>query len=375
MTWIDGSGDSQVSAARNVTPRQEASRCATQHHTEPALPTALTPFPGPHSSNHSPTSYLTIHSSVVIYHLLALLQSVLAMQSVLTQLARPASAGNLRSRANNDSPALSASASLSPTQPISPLSPLTLPSTASTSTSSLSSLVYSPQPLSPLPSPSSPPAIQHVFPSLPPTLTLVYGNSSYRVHPHLLSHHSPLFHQLLATEPLLASYRIEPLEQCTPDHVLLLLQTLYSIDAAVPESCSSLAVPCGGSSQLEARMRAHMQQLLALAVQLRMRLVVDKCDALLSTMLASHIKKGACCLSLLLQSLLLCQLYGLTAMRAECVQAVAQWDGRWWQSSEWAEVSEELSADSVVELVREMRQVGGKEREEGAATLLRLKAL
>ena len=306
------------------------------------------------------------------------------MQSVLTQLVRPASAGNLRSRTDSDSPLLSTSASLSPTQPISPLSPLTLPSTASTSSSSsLSSLSYStsasscstPQPLSPLPSPSSPPAIQHVFPSLSPTFVLLYGNMSFRVHPHFLSHHSPLIHQLLAAEPQLLSYRIEPLEQCTGEHVLLLLQALYSIDAAVPESCASLVVPCGGSSQLEQRMKVHMQPLLALAVQLQMQSVVAKCDVLLSSMLVSHINKGGCRLALLLQSLLLCQLYGLTAMRAECVQAVARWDGRWWQSSEWAEVKDELSAENVTELVRELRQTAGKEREEGAMALLRSKSL
>ena len=305
------------------------------------------------------------------------------MQSVLTQLARPASAGNLCSRA--DSPLLSASSvSLSPTQPISPLSPLTLPSTASTSsTSSLSSLAYSastssctsPQPLSPLPSPSSPPAIQHVFPSLPPSFTLLYGNMSYRVHPHLLSHHSPLFHQLLASQAQLSAYRIEPLQQCTGEHVLLMLQVLYSIDAAVPESCSSLAVPCGGRPQLEARMKAHIQPLLALAAQLSVHPVVEKCDLLLAVMLAAHIQKGGCHLSLLLQSLLLCQLYGLTAMRAECVRAVARWDGRWWHSSEWDEVEKELSTESVVELARGMQQLGGKEREEGAMALLRSKAL
>ena len=307
------------------------------------------------------------------------------MQSILTQLVRPASDGNLRSRADTDSPLLSASASLSPTQPISPLSPLTLPSTASTasaSTSSLSSLNHSAsllscgsQPVSPLPSPSSPPAIQHVFPSLPARFNLMYGNSSYKVHSHLLAHHSPLFRQLTADDPMLSSYRIEPLEQCTCEHVLLLLQTLYSLDPAVPESCSSLAVPCGGPSQLEARMKAAIQPLLALASQLRVEAVVAKCDVLLSTMLVSHVNKGGCYLSLLLQSLLLCQLYGLTAMRAECVRAVARWDGRWWQSSEWEEVREELSAESVVELVRVMRQVGGKEREEGAIALLRSKAL
>ena len=302
------------------------------------------------------------------------------MQSVLTQLARPASDSNLLSRTDSHSPSLSTSASLSPTQPISPLSPLTLPSTASSSTSSLSSLVLSAsssvcsstsQPASPLPSPSSPPAIHHVFPSLPPSFTLLYANTSYRVHPHLLSHHSPLFHQLLAAEPLLSSYRIAALEQCTGEHVLLLLQALYSLDAAVPESCAALAVAAGSaSSQLEARMRLHMQPLLALAVQLAMRPVVDKCDVLLASMLASHVKKGGCRLSLLLPSLLLCQLYGLTAMRAECVQAVARWDGRWWQSNEWVEVKDELSSDTVVELACEMRRVGGVDREEGAAALL-----
>ena len=308
------------------------------------------------------------------------------MHSVLTQLARRASDGNLRSRADSKSPLLSTSASLSPTQPISPLSPLALPSTASTctsSTSSLSSLAYSastsscstPQPLSPVLSPSSPPAIQHVFPSLPPTFNLLYGNMSFRVHPHLLSHHSALFHRLLATDPQLSWYRIEPVEQCSGEHVLLLLQTLYNIDAAVPQSCASLAAPCGGSSQLEARIKAHLQPMLALAAALRLQLVVALCDALLSTMLVSHISKGGCRLSLLLQSLLLCQLYGLTAMRAECVQAVARWDGCWWQSNEWEEVKDELSEDIVVEIAQEMQRLGGKEREDCTVALLRSKSL
>ena len=308
------------------------------------------------------------------------------MQSVLTQLPRPASVGDLRNR-DGASPQKqsSSSASLSPTQPMTPLSPLTLPSTASTSSSSLSSLSYlshstsasscvSPQPASPLSSPSSPPSIQHVFPSLPPSFSLLYANTSFRVHPHLLSHQSPLFHALLAAEPLLSTYRLEPLPGCTGEHVLLLLQTLYSIDAAVPASCAELAVPSGGQTQLEARIRQNTQPLLALAVRLRMPLVAAKCDALLAGMLAAHVKRGGCQLSLLLQSLALCQLYGLSAMQAECVQAVARLDGRWWQSGEWAEVKDELSADIVRQLVREMRLVGGKEREEGVIALLRSQA-
>ena len=259
-----------------------------------------------------------------------------SQSSVLAMLTRPSSEASIASRTAATSPSLSSS--LSPPQPTSPLSPLSLASTASFRSSSTCSPA-SPSPASPSSPTSASPSIHHLFPSLAPSFVLHYERTAFTVHPFLLSHHSPFFHALLVASPSLSSYTVQAHPTVQPDHLLLLLQTLYS-PPPPPASPTSAFTPG------ERALIASIQPLLLLCHVLQLPLLLQSLDALIDRCLSLHLKAKDAGLGFLLAVLAMGLEYGLDglARRAEEEVLTGGWTG-WWEGDEWKAMEADVRDD------------------------------
>ena len=187
------------------------------------------------------------------------------------------------------------------------------------------------------------------------------------MHSVVLSHHSPLFHSLLLSQPSLSQYSVAAVPGCSAHHLLLLLQLLYC--PLPPVAAPSSATSAGFSfTPQQQQLIPHLHPLLLLAHHLQLPSQLSSLSCLLSLMLRRHLHlHPQPSLTFLLETLLMARTYGLQQVTEVVEAEVLHSGGDWWTGDDWAAVKPELDSELVERMERAGREEAKRRQEVKAA--------